>query len=823
MSLYGALFAGVSGLNAQSRAIGNYSDNITNVNTVGFKASSANFATLITGSGDATGSSSGGVKPISTRLIDQQGSVQNTGISSDLAISGQGFFVVSDKAEAHGAYMFTRAGGFRADQNGNYVNGSGFVLQGWPLDSEGRLPGEPGNLNTTSNALLDSLTPINVRFVSGAVASTSKVKLGLNLDAREKILEGAGQSLSAIATSTTNASIGLNDLIVPNATLTEGANIKVGIPSNTYTYTYGGVRKSTDISTGVFGASNASSVFTGATAGDSFTITNSAIGTLTFTYVPNAPDTLKGQFNNLNTLADAMSRASGTSARVSGNNLYISATDASQGLTFADVTGTFKTALGLTNIAAATTPLTNDGVAKTGDITGTILGAATVTADFTGATNGDNFTIVTTTGGTETFTYNSPAGAGQFSTLTELAALLNTSTGVKASIDNNILYISPVVATETMTFADVAGTFVAALGLTSTTADAGTVKRFATLQGLADLVNQSPGIKAKADGQLSSGSVKIYNKDPLQTIWYDYGYPATGLGNLLTEFGVTRNSPTTLPAVTVTGPAYDPQATNAGNMAAGKVTSQFSRNVEVFDPLGTRHDFQVSFVKLDINKWGVEFYCLKPGDLQSSRTDGLVASGTVLFNGDGTLRSVSPSLTSDITMQWSNGANPNNVSFNWGTAGEPSGTPGATQIGLKDGLQQIASSYDVQFVETNGVSAALLSSIDIDKNGFVIANYTNGLSQQLYKIPLADFPNNNALTALDGNVFTSNQNAGDYNLKTAGSGGVGTIKSGALEQANVELADELTKLVIAQRSYEANTQIISATNDLLMSLSRLFK
>jgi flagellar hook protein FlgE len=128
----------------------------------------------------------------------------------------------------------------------------------------------------------------------------------------------------------------------------------------------------------------------------------------------------------------------------------------------------------------------------------------------------------------------------------------------------------------------------------------------------------------------------------------------------------------------------------------------------------------------------------------------------------------------------------------------------------------------VRFVTQNGVSAALLSGIAVQESGAVIANFTNGLSRQLYTVPLAAFPNPDGLSALDGNVFSQSESSGSFNLISPGSGTVGSIKAGSLEQSNVELSDELTRLVVAQRSYEASSQVISATNDLLKQLIRLF-
>lgn len=838
MALYGAFFSGLSGMNATSKAIAVASDNITNTNSVGYKASTANFITQVTETSSKNSYSSGGVSVVNRRTVDIQGMIQATGVVTDIAVSGKGLFVVNSRSDGSGDALFTRAGSFRQDALGNFINSGGKTLMAWPLDNEGRIPGEPGNLNTVSNALLDSLEPVNLRALSGAVAATSKVNFSINLDAGQNLLEGAGQTISILNTSTSNAGIGMRDIIAPNANIIPGSTIRVGNGVNNYTFQYGGLSFSNDISLGIMGAINPTQVFTtGIINGDRFTISNPTIGTLTFTFTTNAPDTTSGFFNNLATLADSINRTSGLVARVQNNRLYVSAEDANQALTFANVgAATIVGNIGFLNVADSASNLLNDGVAVSEDITATAMfGSSTAAGVFAGPANGDTLTITTPSAGTVSFTFNNPAGVGQFNSLNTLATLINANANFNANVSNGRLSISSATPTDTLTFGFTGTNFPSTLGLADITTLPGTVKRFTTLEGLKTLVNNSAGIKARTEtAGVTSARLKIFNEDPLGTITYDYGYPLPSASNILEEFSLVRNIAVPMtaaydfakgtPTIPPTGPAYDPTSANAGNMAGGLIVPHFSRNFEVYDPLGTRHDFRASFLKVNTNLWAMEVYALNPSEIVSStgRSDGLVAFGNITFNGDGSLRDVAPVLTSPIPLTWTNGALSSTINLFLGTAGEPAGTLGATQIGLRDGLTQIRSDYNVQFVEQNGVSAALLSSVDIDGDGFVIANYRNGLSQRLFKIPLADFPNPNGLAALDGNVFAANQDAGAFNLREANTGGVGSIKSSALEQANVELSDELTKLVVSQRGYEADTQIIRTVNDLLRELNRLF-
>ena len=141
MSLYGALRVGVSGLFSQSQAVSSASDNIANANTVGYKATRTRFATMVTSQGSGNSFSPGGVTTLTRREIGQQGLIQTTNNATDVAVSGSGFFTVTDKLtrniqtgeyEISGNVYYTRAGEFRPDVNGNLQNPQGYYLVGWP-------------------------------------------------------------------------------------------------------------------------------------------------------------------------------------------------------------------------------------------------------------------------------------------------------------------------------------------------------------------------------------------------------------------------------------------------------------------------------------------------------------------------------------------------------------------------------------------------------------------------------------------------------------------------------------------------------------------
>jgi len=177
MSLYGALFTGVSGLSANSQALGIVSNNIANVNTTGYKSSNTQFSTILASTTDAGSFASGGVRATNQQLVGRQGQLQTSESGTDLAISGSGFFVVAETpsgAPDLSQMQFTRAGSFTQDSEGFLRNSAGFYLQGWRLDANGDLPGNRNDVES-----------INLGQLTGTASATSNVSLRANLQASE--------------------------------------------------------------------------------------------------------------------------------------------------------------------------------------------------------------------------------------------------------------------------------------------------------------------------------------------------------------------------------------------------------------------------------------------------------------------------------------------------------------------------------------------------------------------------------------------------------------------------------------------------------------
>jgi flagellar hook protein FlgE len=176
MSINSAMQAGVAGLSANSAALAAISQNIANVNTVGYKRVQGEFSTVMNSQTRGSGYAAGGVAATARHYISQEGQLTRTVSSTDMGIAGQGFFVVTEKADnltATDSRLFTRAGAFTKDNQGYLRNTAGLYLQGWPVDSDGNIQTDPSDLNR--------LRSINIGTVGGTAEPTTRVQLNANL------------------------------------------------------------------------------------------------------------------------------------------------------------------------------------------------------------------------------------------------------------------------------------------------------------------------------------------------------------------------------------------------------------------------------------------------------------------------------------------------------------------------------------------------------------------------------------------------------------------------------------------------------------------
>jgi flagellar hook protein FlgE len=139
------------------------------------------------------------------------------------------------------------------------------------------------------------------------------------------------------------------------------------------------------------------------------------------------------------------------------------------------------------------------------------------------------------------------------------------------------------------------------------------------------------------------------------------------------------------------------------------------------------------------------------------------------------------------------------------------------------GTTQIASAFNVSSSSQNGTVAGTLTGVSVDSKGVISANYSNGSSTALGQVALATFNNPQGLSQLGGSNWGQSSASGAPIPGAAGSGQFGTIQSGAVEQSNVNLSEQLVDLITAQQAYQANSQSISAQNKMVETIMNAFR
>jgi flagellar hook protein FlgE len=254
-------------------------------------------------------------------------------------------------------------------------------------------------------------------------------------------------------------------------------------------------------------------------------------------------------------------------------------------------------------------------------------------------------------------------------------------------------------------------------------------------------------------------------------------------------------------------------AYTAGQMTSGAVTPDFQRTVNVYDSQGGSQPITLSFVKTGANTWSYE--TTYAGASANLSTAGSMHNGTVTFNTDGSLKNVdgaaTPTGTFNLSIPWaaSTGLAAQTVAVNLGTVG---GTSGLTQF-------DTASSLNGTTVD--GSSFGNVTGVTVAKDGSVTAQFSNGLSQAIYKVPVATFTNPDGLGQVNGNAYVATKGSGAANINEANAGGSGGIASQSLEASTVDLATEFTNLITTQRAYSASARIVTTADQMLQQLEQL--
>lgn len=332
-----------------------------------------------------------------------------------------------------------------------------------------------------------------------------------------------------------------------------------------------------------------------------------------------------------------------------------------------------------------------------------------------------------------------------------------------------------------------------------------------------------------------SGSFRTNNQGFLQNTAgnYLFGWPIDNLGNLPTNLSdLSALKPIDISSLTGTAdpttqmslqanlragtPDHPSAATYAvGQIADGTITTpDFVRSIQFFDTQGGSRTMNFGFIKTAANTWAAEAYITPVTDVDAVlHPNGLVGSGDLVFQTDGTLDSTTTFPT------------PNPMAITWDTAVTGLGTSSINldigTVGRPDGITQFATNSVLAAASINGAVFGNLLGLEVDNEGFVTATFENGIRQKIYKIPVAVFPNPNGLSARSGNSYGQSDKSGTFTLLEATRGTAGRIDPNVLEASTVELAEEFTNLITAQRAYSANSKIITTADEMLDELIRI--
>ena len=244
-------------------------------------------------------------------------------------------------------------------------------------------------------------------------------------------------------------------------------------------------------------------------------------------------------------------------------------------------------------------------------------------------------------------------------------------------------------------------------------------------------------------------------------------------------------------------------ATKTWDMTDPFSSSHFSTTGNIYDSLGQSHQIQVYFTKTADQTW--DWNALIDGADVQGGTPGVLqqyGAGQLVFDTNGQLTtSMSPPPTFYTgAIVFANGL-----------------TPPATTIDFT-GTSQYGSASVIQVLNQDGYAAGTVSGVSIDEDGNMVANYTNGTRKKIARLALADFPSVNGLARKGASLYQATTNSGDALYNKPGLGGLGTLSSSMLEESNVDLAGEFIKMIVIQRGYQANTKVITTTDEMLAQL-----
>ncbi|EPC1810112.1 flagellar hook protein FlgE [Campylobacter jejuni] len=841
-----SLWSGVSGLQAHQVAMDVEGNNISNVNTTGFKYSRADFGTMFsqtvkiaTAPTDGRGGSNPlqiglGVSVSSTTRIHSQGSVQTTDKNTDVAINGDGFFMVSDDGGL--TNYLTRSGDFKLDAYGNFVNNAGFVVQGW-------------NINWDDQTIDSSRTPQNIFIDPGMhipaaksteVAIKANLNSGLNIGTSSRNLY-ALDSVHGWNTKTQRAE-DENDTGTTQFYTTSKNAVEVtekGVDAGSL-FNANGQGLNLREGQGIW-VSYADAKFTTATAGangvfneNSQTTQQNVIFWGNKDNAVNLDITLNGvniQNANIRSLDEAIAYI----------NTFTAPTDTRDG------TG-----------VKAVKKADGSGIEFVNDnADGTTDNMKNINLTVNQANTAGERHAITWNAGNNNFTATSAKNNANSVWIPTAANVNGNAESIQIITAHKYIYSSTPVDIPPMYNPDGGPNFIANGNQRPTDpasanywdAIQGSLKNatertFRTTEDLRELLQRDARYGVDYDGNGSSGydandinqAVKVVvtengnfaisNANETSTIPANAGAGA-GAGAATTNpknmsFNITaysnkQGTVSTNDAFTKIFKAFDGVLTVGGQIKESEQLklSAFSAGLEIYDSLGSKHTLEVQFVKQSTtqdggNEWQMIIRVPEPAEINTTGEGPTnIIVGTARFNNDGSLANYTPKT---INFSPNNGAAPNQqIKLSFGTSGS------------NDGLVSSNSASTLTGQATDGYTSGNLKpdAIRVDDKGNILGEFTNGKTFAVAKIAMASVANNSGLEEIGGNLFKVTANSGNIVVGEAGTGGRGEMKTSALEMSNVDLSRSLTELIIIQRGYQANSKTISTSDQMLQTLIQL--
>jgi flagellar hook protein FlgE len=229
-------------------------------------------------------------------------------------------------------------------------------------------------------------------------------------------------------------------------------------------------------------------------------------------------------------------------------------------------------------------------------------------------------------------------------------------------------------------------------------------------------------------------------------------------------------------------------------------------SITVYDSLGTKHELKMVMWKTAPDKWEWKFD--KTGmDITAAGITEVAGTHPITFKSDGSVDAAAGFVVPKVKFTPNSGAADVTLSLDLGTS--------------VNGLSQFAGSSTAVMRDQDGYTNGTLQSFSIDATGTIVGSFTNGTTQPLGQVLLADFNNPAGLIRAGDNMYSVSPNSGSPVIGVASEGSTSSIASGALEMSNVDLAQEFTNMIVAQRGFQANGRVITTSDQMLQELVEL--